>query len=507
MSKNTLIGIGAFIFIVLIVVVVVLASKGGEKKSRPAQITFPKEPVTLVWWNLFDEEDVFKKLLTEYHAKRPNVTIKYIKKDYETYEQDLLNALAAGTGPDIFVLRHDWMPKHLDKITPMPDGMDLIEKKKKEPEKDLSTQFKELFVPGAYSTLVYENKIYGIPLWMDSLALYYNKDIFERTLQKRKEELNRLMHQTENEERKKIEEKRKQVSNLLSQPPSTWDDFIEVVKLITEKDGKGNIVQPAVAMGTANNVERAADLLSLLMLQNNTQMVTADKKTAIFNLSTKKQDGSIIYPGTMALDFYTAFARPEKEVYTWNKSFPNAVEAFGRGQVAMMFNYSYYIPILKRKYPELNFEVAPMPQIKEILQRVDYSYYWPIVVSKNTQYPQVAWDFLKFIAAKDKIKAYAQQTQRPSSLKEVAKSISLYSQTAYLEGLKGLKVYSAQAWTAINWYKGGEPEKIEEVFKIMINSVLAGQPLQTAIDTAAASVTNILQSAEPLIERKVQEEG
>ena len=48
----------------------------------------------------------------------PNVTIVYTKKDETTYQQDLLNALASGKGPDIFAISNSWLPEYIDKIVP-----------------------------------------------------------------------------------------------------------------------------------------------------------------------------------------------------------------------------------------------------------------------------------------------------------------------------------------------------------------------------------------------------
>jgi len=174
--------------------------------------------------------------------------------------------------------------------------------------------------------------------------------------------------------------------------------------------------------------------------------------------------------------------------------------------VAMMFHYSYWIPLLKRQYPELKFEVAPMPQIKGVTERLDLSYFWAEVASKNTQYPLVAWDFLRFVSSKENASQYTQIAQRPTALLEKAKETTKETQTAYLENLKGLEVYNAQAFTSTNWYKAGEPYKIDEVFQNMIEAAVEKrQSSQAAIDGAAASVTNILGAAEPLIEREKKE--
>jgi len=57
---------------------------------------------------------------------------------------------------------------------------------------------------------------------------------------------------------------------------------------------------------------------SLLMLQNQTKMISEDLGQASFNLPTKDSSGKDIYPGTKALDFYTSYSNPSSPNYTWN---------------------------------------------------------------------------------------------------------------------------------------------------------------------------------------------
>ncbi len=504
MNRNILIALGAFVGILIIILVIISFSGRGGKKPKP--LVYPSDTFTLTWWNLYDDEDAFKDIIASYKQEHSNANIKYVQKDPATYEQDLLNALAGGTGPDIFTLKNDTVYKHLDKLYPAPDQSNFyfIKPKKNEPKKDLPTQFNELFVKTAGQDLIFENQVYGVPLFVDSLALYYNQKFFDAALDEQSQSYSRQLSATENEdEQNKIREEQQRISKLLSSPPKTWEDFVEVVKLITKKDGRGGITRSAVALGTANNVDRATDILSLLLMQNNTQMTSDDKKSCSFNLPVKKNDGTSVYPGTLALDFYTSYAQPSKETYTWNSGFPDSISAFGEGKVAMIFGYSYLKPFLNRKYGDFRFEMAPAPQIKGILDRLDLAYYFPQVVAKNTPYPLAAWDFLTFISGKENQRTYTQTSQKSTALLEPAKEKYKESQTAYLESATGLSIFDAQAYTASSWYKAGEGQKMDEIFKIMIDGVVSkAQSAQDAINAASTSCTNILGNAEPLIQRK-----
>ncbi|HAG27232.1 TPA: hypothetical protein DCG61_00395, partial [Patescibacteria group bacterium] len=78
--------------IALVALAMVAVSCGGSP---------PQQKVTLKIWKPFVDSENMSVIIQEYRKVNPNVTIEYTKKNIETYEQDLLNAFAAGSGPDI----------------------------------------------------------------------------------------------------------------------------------------------------------------------------------------------------------------------------------------------------------------------------------------------------------------------------------------------------------------------------------------------------------------------
>ena len=98
-------------FLVIIVIAVIIIN--------PFKATAPA-PVTLEFWSVFDNSDIYQPLILKYQQLYPNVTINYRKKNITSYENDLVGALAAGKGPDIFSVNNTWLPKHKDKLAPAP---------------------------------------------------------------------------------------------------------------------------------------------------------------------------------------------------------------------------------------------------------------------------------------------------------------------------------------------------------------------------------------------------
>ena len=102
-----------------------------------------------------------------YEKAYPNIKINYRKLTYAEYEEEVVSALAAGKGPDIWSIHNTWLPEQIDKLSPMPETV---------MRPDL---YKETFVDvAAFDMTGPDEQLYGIPFSVDSLALYYNKDYF-----------------------------------------------------------------------------------------------------------------------------------------------------------------------------------------------------------------------------------------------------------------------------------------------------------------------------------------
>ncbi len=454
MNKKVLIIAGAVLGAIIIILVVVAVLAGGGKDTED-KAQYPSGDVTLTWWH-FDNEEALEPIIEAYQKEHKNVTIEYVKKDPKEYETELINALAGGSGPDLFMIRNDWLTKHQDKLEPMPEDYMSID------------EYKNTFAPVAAQDLISDDRIYGIPFYIDTLALFYNKKLIND-------------YNDSVSSRRDLTSQQKRSLRILK-PPKNWTELIDHSKKLTNKSGT-YVNQAGTALGTSNNIESSEDILSLLMIQNNTQMVSEDKKTPTFNLPSEKETGGQVYPGTSALDFYTSFALPSKETYSWNSNLASSTEAFIQSKTTMMFNYSYVINTIENLAPDLDFGISEMPQVKGVETRTDYASYWPEAVSKDSQYPQVAWDFLKFASEKVRQRQYNQITKRPPSRLGLAESktgTSLYG------------IFASQVSTATSWYKGKTPTKVDQTFQDMITAVVSqNQPTQTAIDAAAEKIKTL----------------
>jgi multiple sugar transport system substrate-binding protein len=330
----------------------------GEAKVIPYK-------VDLEVWGVFDDTDAYSDAFSKYQALNDahigNITYKKLQP--ETYREDLLRAFAEGKGPDIFLIRNAWLPDFESLIAPAPDYQTNV------------AEFGKAFPDGVVRDFVSDGKIYGAPLSEDSLALYYNKDIFNAAG--------------------------------IASPPKTWDEVSRLLLLFNRVDNYGTISQSGIALGTADNINRSTDIFLALALQMGLSEDTKPGLRDKLDLSSQA--------GQKALTFYLQFARVGSPDYSWNPRLHYSIDAFSEGSLAMMVNYSWQVDAIKRKNAKLNFGTAPLPQFS-LSSPQNISNYWGFVVAKNkslvmsegrvptfpiAQYNDIrtheSWEFLHFL--------------------------------------------------------------------------------------------------------------
>ena len=437
--------------------------KIADKETKDAM-----KPVTLTYWRVFDGREAFDEIITKYQALHPFVTIEYRKLRYDEYESELLNALAEDRGPDIFSIHNTWVTKYQSKLASMPETTTMAVpvvkgtiKKEVIPElrttqsltlKDLKDTFVDVV---SHDVVMSDGKIYGLPLYVDTLAMFYNRDLLNNAG--------------------------------ISQPPLYWNkEFLQDIKKLVKQDPKKGIIQAGVALGGSANITRFSDILATLMMQNGVTMMDESGQVTFNLIPSFVKDGTY-NPGLEAIRFYTDFANPTKESYSWNNGLPNSLEMFISGNLALMFSYSYDLATIKAQAPKLNFSVAKFPQIEgNPPTNINFANYWVETVSKKSTHQNEAWDFIQFITKAEQAKIYLESTNRPTALR------SLVDEQRQKEEIG---IFADQVLTAKSWYKGKNVFAAEEAIKEMINSILenTGEKMQNIINTAASKVQQTIK--------------
>ena len=423
MPRSRIIIIGAAGLVILFLALLFLGVIPGLKKSDPA-----KTAIKLNFWGVFESKEIIDEILKSV----PGYEVVYREFDPQTYEAELVNALAAGRGPDIFMIHSSWLPKHADKLSPIATSQLQIGRLR-----DLfPTVVEQDFAPDG-------GLVYALPLYIDTLAMLYNQTIFD--------------------------------SEGIALTPKNWEEFQNLIPRLRELGSDGRLIKAAAAIGgSAKSVSRAADLLSVLMLQAGVPMVAPDFSRADFSEA-----------GRTPLEFYTHFANPASEFYTWHDAFLNSLDSFAQEKTAIIFNYSSQVPVLQDKNPFLEIGVAPLPQPKGAEREVNYASYWGLAVANKFSNPLGAWNFIWALTINEKqAGVYGEKTGRLPALR------TLLGQKLNdpILGVFARQALSARSWPQI------DNLAIEAAFSKMIEDAVSGRlPLRETLQEAERTITALME--------------
>lgn len=432
-------------------------------------------------WRATEYKDLFAPYAATFMQNNKTVQLWYVQQDIKDYEFRTIDQIAADLKPHVWSIPVDWLPDNKDKLVPMPDNI--------LGENTVSAAFmKDKFIAGGNKDVersyIIDGKVWGIPFVIDSLILFYNSRLFSEAFERWQ-----TAHPRNDVDLPSEEELR--VQKLLAGPPKTWQDLVDLVPLLTIRQGS-EIKQSAIALGTADNVNNADDIVQLLIYQNGGSIVSdTGDRLAQFKDERVKESGEKFFPGKSALEFYTSFSNPSKEVYSWNKSLPNSAEAFAQGKVAMIIDYPTQREELGKKYPEKfpePFEIptTAMIQISDAQDPVNFGSYSVETVTKAAlaqNKVNLAWSWILSYMKTESSTAITEIIKRPSPHK------SLTEERA--KDPNG--IISKQALTARIPYKRHHAA-FDAAFLQMIRNVTdSGQSAEAAINQTNDKINQIIQ--------------
>ena len=319
---------------IIIIILIIGAVFGGRFVFSMLQ---GSKQVTITYWGLWENDAILKPLISAFEEAHPKIKVQYIKQSHKQYRERLQAAITRGEGPDVFRFHNTWVPMLVQELQPVPETV------------MTPTEFQRSFFPVAANDLIGGTTIYGIPLEIDGLGLYYNEDLFARAG--------------------------------ITTPPTTWAEVLAMIPKIAKPDGVTFAVS-AIALGTTNNVEHYSDILATMFMQNGANLT---------NPTGKEAEETLL--------FYRKFSNPNDPLYTWNETMDNSIYAFASGKVAMILAPSWRAFDIAEINPSLRFKIAPIPQLPG--NTVNWASYWVEGVSSKSKYPAQAMEFLKFLTSRE----------------------------------------------------------------------------------------------------------
>ena len=425
-NKLQIVLIGGAVFLTLIVVLIFTGILPGLKENTI-------QSANLELWG-FDDGRAWDEVLRAYKDENRGVNITYQRKTLANFETDLLNAIARGASPDIFILPSEYLKKFEDKITSAPPLLIT--------EREIVQQF----VSAASQFLGAQKEVFAIPVYADPLVLYWNKDLFTK--------------------------------EAIPLPPSTWDEFLTTSQKIAKKDGAGNITIAGSAMGRAGNIKNAPAILTALFLQSEEKIINEEGEVV---LGESVQTGQVsLRPAESALRFFSEFADPGKISHTWVSSLPEAQNLFLAGKLGMYLGLTSEYQQMQEKNPHIAIGVAHLPNLDS--RKATYGSIFAPAVPLSSRNYMASWQFIKFLTGKEISKLYSDGVVNASPRRDLFSSYQ--SDPA--------RSIFAESNLSLKFWPNPDPQKVDPIFRELIeNMALKKDTVRALLDRAANKLREI----------------
>lgn len=353
-------------------------------------------------------------LIKNFNDANPVFIVTYVEKSIDTFDRDLLEASASGKGPDLFFLPNNLIIHYIDKIFTIPYQSYPL------------ASFKNNFA-GAGEVFLTSKGVLAFPMSIDPLMMYYNRSMLD--------------------------------ANGIVYPPAYWEEMNNMVATLTKKDDSNKITKSAIAFGHFSNVMNAKDIIAALFMQAGNPIVREDKGISRSTLDLPIGNFNL----SSILKFYTDFANPNNALYSWNRSFPNSIDAFSKEDLAFYFGYASELQSLVNRNPNQNFFVAPMPQIKNSAFKLTGSRVTGLAISAYSKNLTAAFTVASLMAGNDFSSKFAKIINVPPARRDLlaVKPEDAFSPIFYSSALYG------KSWL------DPSPKDTDAIFSGMINSVLS----------------------------------
>lgn len=330
MSKFQVIFTAIFAFFIVVGVIVFATYKSKTESSALPAITI---------WGSYPSS-IFNQFISKMNQTRSEpLKVSYVEIDENGFDKTFIESLARGQGPDVILIPQSMIYRHEDKLIPIPYTTLTVR------------DFKNTFIEQAELYLHPTAGVMALPFSIDPLVMYWNRDTFTNAG--------------------------------IATFPRFWNEFGPIGQKINQKDSNLNIRKSLIAMGEFTNVSHAREVLGVLMLQSGNPVTLRDDggllNSAIGNGSFNGLDSTL-----PALDFFTKYSDPRSAEYSWNRSLPSSKTAFLAGNLATYIGLASELFDIRQKNPNLDFDVAPLPQAPGGTNRTTYGSMYGLSIVKTT---------------------------------------------------------------------------------------------------------------------------
>ncbi|GAA3083750.1 extracellular solute-binding protein [Rhizobium viscosum] len=383
------------------------------------------EDVKLTLWSLDKDTQPAPNLVKEFNDQHNGITIEYRLIQFDDVVTEAMRAYATGQAPDIIAVDN---PEHalFSSRGAFLDISDMI--------KNSKVIKPENYFPGPLKSVEWDGKYFGVPKATNTIALYYNKDMFKA---------------------KGLDP---------NKPPQTWDELVEDARKLT--DPAKNVY--GLAFSAKANEEGTFQFLPWAQMGGGSyEHINADGAVKALEVWKTIMDEKLASPDTLTRG-------------QWDST-----GTFNSGNAAMAISGPWE---LDRMVQEAKFDwgVTLLPIPKEGAERSSAMGDFNWAIFSTSKHPAEAFKALEYFASQDDkmFKNFGQLPARSDiSIPETGQPLKDAALKVFLEQLKYAKP------------RGPHPQwpKISKAIQDAIQAALTGQmSAKDALDQAADKIKAVL---------------
>jgi multiple sugar transport system substrate-binding protein len=383
------------------------------------------EDVKLTLWSLDKDTQPAPTLVKEFNDQHNGITIEYRLIQFDDVVTEAMRAYATGQAPDIIAVDN---PEHalFSSRGAFLDLTDMI--------KNSKVIKPENYFPGPLKSVEWDGKYFGVPKATNTIALYYNKDMFKA---------------------KGLDP---------NKPPQTWDELVEDARKLT--DPAKNVY--GLAFSAKANEEGTFQFLPWAQMGGGSyEHINADGAVKALGIWKTIIDDKLASPDTLTRG-------------QWDST-----GTFNSGNAAMVISGPWE---LDRMLQEAKFDwgVTLLPVPKEGAERSSAMGDFNWAIFATSKHPAEAFKALEYFASQDDkmFKNFGQLPARSDiSIPESGQPLKDAALKVFLEQLKYAKP------------RGPHPQwpKISKAIQDAIQAALTGQMSpKDALDQAADKIKAVL---------------
>ncbi|MGM7723320.1 ABC transporter substrate-binding protein [Metabacillus sp. Hm71] len=409
-----------------------------NQEDQDLRLNENRDKIELTFWRNYGtklENDAYKELIAAFEAAHPSIDIQMVSIPYGDYELRLRTEIAAGNPPDIMSIdspnlalyAHSGSLLSIDHYMKTEGNIDDIP-------------------PSTLDGLKYKNEIYLSPVVESGVALFYNMHLFK--------------------------EGGVPFPSKDPHSPMTWNEVLEIAKKLNHPAKGIYGIDPAQGF---NGGEAPAYFKMPLLWQFGAEVLSPDANTSDGYLNSQN--------ALEALQFYQDLYHKHKVAVVELPPDP-----FVSGHLAMTVLGSWTLAEFEKNFPEFklgeDYGVAPLPKAKN---QVAPNGGWALGISSKSEYPEEAWEFIKYVTSFEGSKRYVEITGDLPARYSVAEEFP--ELTTYP---KNIFVQQAQNYSKNRPVTPAYPVVSDAIKKLFEEVGIGGKDIKASADEAVEKINKSL---------------